>query len=225
MHDDAEEDAVMGTPPRATARRPMSSSARVGRSSGFGDGARAAASARARAAASGRETRFDHPPPSRLGGGPVTPIAERARRPATARAPSSVSRDRRDVHDRAPRAREPPRRTPRREPPSLPLRRAPRRRVSLPRRARGVRREHASRATKHPLPAWTTLRSERPPRRRRSRRPRADATARHIPRRTIPSRTTRRSVPTPPRARLADATVHRRRRIRPRWSTRRRIPK
>ena len=120
MHDDAEEDAVMGTPPRATARRPMSSSARVGRSSGFGDGARAAASARARAAASGRETRFDHPPPSRLGGGPVTPIAERARRPATARAPSSVSRDRRDVHDRAPRAARTPRRTPRREPPLAP---------------------------------------------------------------------------------------------------------
>ena len=102
----------MGTPPRATARRPMSSSARVGRSSGFGDGARAAASARARAAASGRETRFDHPPPSRLGGGPVTPIAERARRPATARAPSSVSRDRRDVHDRAPRAARTPAKNP-----------------------------------------------------------------------------------------------------------------
>ena len=102
----------MGTPPRATARRPMSSSARVGRSSGFGDGARAAASARARAAASGRETRFDHPPSSRLGGGPVTPIAERARRPATARAPSSVSRDRRDVHDRAPRAARTPARNP-----------------------------------------------------------------------------------------------------------------
>ena len=102
----------MGTPPRATARRPMSSSARVGRSSGFGDGARAAASARARAAASARETRFDHPPSSRFGGGPVTPIAERARRPATARAPSSVSRHRRGVHDRAPRAARTPARTP-----------------------------------------------------------------------------------------------------------------
>ena len=67
--------------------------------------------ARARAA-SGRETRFDHPPSSRLGGGPVTPIAERARRPATARAPSSVSRCRRDVHDRAPRAARTPARNP-----------------------------------------------------------------------------------------------------------------
>ena len=102
----------MGTPPRAIARRPMSSSARVGRSSGFGDGARAAASARARAAASAREPRLDHPPSSRFGGGPVTPIAERARRPATARAPSSVSRHRRGVHDRAPRAARTPARTP-----------------------------------------------------------------------------------------------------------------
>ena len=100
----------MGTPPRATARRPMSSSARVGRSSGFGDGARAAASARARAAASGRETRFDHLHP-RLGGGPVTPIAERARRPATARAILGLARPSR-LHDRAPRAARTPAKNP-----------------------------------------------------------------------------------------------------------------